>query len=240
MARFSMIVAIAALSLLTGSCRRDAAPADNTVHLKPTTDDSAEKTAAGQNRIAATFHDSIVPKIRTCWSNLKGEGEVLFNYTYRRDGNNWVFQNVAVNRSSLDKGQDAAALRCMQEAVPGSSIPLQPDEAARDSKELVLHWGWPVPFPSDTTQLARMATSSEGESCIKLCKDCKPNQERRSVCVSSCSGFSGCVEDGTGTGCRMSRPECKTGWSGSWVGGLFIAREEDAFPSSARFSQPMR
>ena len=225
----SIILATTLLAMMTCACRKGEAPADNTVHLRPTKDDSAQTIAAAQDRIAGAFYATIVPKLKTCWDRVQGKGGIRFQYTYQRVGNNWVWQAQKVDASSLGKGQDAAAMQCMQDSARGSSFPLEPGEAARDAKELVIHWGWPVPLPADTTQLARMISEDPPPACLKLCQDCVPNNEGRSVCVSSCKGFTGCIEDGTGTGCRMSRPECATGWSGPSVGAA-IAREQGVSP----------
>ena len=215
----STIIAAAVLTLLMCAC------GDDTVHLQPTKDDSAEKTAAAQGRITGAFYSSIVPKMKTCWDQVKAKGAVQFKYEYLRDRNNWVFQDVHADGSSLERSQQqATAMNCMKEAASNSTFPVEPEEIARESKEMVIYWGWPVPLPADTTQLARMITDPGGPGeCPKLCKDCawKPGQ---SFCASACSGFTGCSEDGTGTGCQMTRPECKTGWSGPWAGAV-IARE---------------
>jgi len=228
----SMMAAAAVMSLVTCAWRGETAPKDDTVHVQPTKDDSAERTAAAQSRIAGAFYTSIVPKLKTCWDQVKGKGEVLFKYTYRKEGNAWVWQGQELDGASLEKGQDAAALRCMQDAARGSTFPLEPEEAARGSKELVIHWGWPVPLPEDTTQLAMMIGTGGSGECRAACKDCAWSPTtHKSSCASACSGFTGCVEDGTGTGCRMTRPECKSGWSGSW-GGAVIAREKDAAPDA--------
>jgi hypothetical protein len=224
----SMMVAVAVLTPLACARYTETSPKDDTAHLQPTKDDSAERTAAAQNRIAGAFYSSLVPKLKTCWDDVKGQGEIRFKYTYRREGNNWLWQGQELDGSSLDKGQDAAALACMQDAARGSTFPLEPEEATRASKELVVYWGWPVPLPPDTTQLARMIDTGGGGECRKSCKDCAWSPvTHKSSCISACSGFSGCVGDGTGTGCRMTRPECKSGWSGPWVGGA-IAFEEAA------------
>jgi hypothetical protein len=213
----SMIIAVAVLTLPMCAC------SDDTAHLQPTKDDSKERTAAAQSRIAGAFYSSIVPKLQTCWEQVKGKGEVQFKYTYRKEENNWVFQQVDADGSSLEKGQEAVAMNCMQDAARGSRFAVEPDEAARGSKEMVIHWGWPVPLPADTTQLARMIidTGPGLPECPRTCHDCawKPGQ---SFCAMACSGFSGCREDGTGSGCLMTRPECKTGWSGPWGGGVIM------------------
>jgi hypothetical protein len=232
----SMIAAALALTLLTGGCQKKTAPTDEvaqtpppaptdgTVQLTPTQDDSAERTVAAQSRIADAFYLSIVPKLPDCWRRVAGKGTAQFEYTYGRDGDNWVFQQVELDGTTLDKGQDAAAMQCMQQAAGGSTFPVEPDEAARNAKEMVVHWGWPVPLPKDTTQLARMIVVDGGDTeCPKLCQDCAW-QPGRSFCAPACSGWIGCVEDGTGSGCKMTRPECKTGWSGP-ITAVVMARE---------------
>lgn len=235
----SMIAIACLLVLLASACGRKTSPTDDaaqppsaeeTVLLTPTQDDSAARTAADQDRIARAFHATIVPQLESCWGQLGGQGGIQFKYTYAREGDDWIFRQVETDGSSLEKGQDAAALQCMQQAASRSTFPLESDEAARNAREMVVHWGWPVPLPEDRTQLARMIVENPpGPECPKICQDCawRPGQ---SFCASACSGWTGCVEDGTGTGCRMTRPECRTGWSGS-LAGVFMAREAGDVPA---------
>jgi hypothetical protein len=235
-----MITGGVVLTLLMCACQKKTAPTDeaaqvqetpptdDTVQLTPTMDDSAARTAAAQSRIADAFYLSIVPNLKDCWGQLSGKGAVQFKYVYRREGDNWVFEQVEVDGTSLDKGQDAAALQCMQQAAGGSTFPVEPDEAARNAKEMVIHWGWPAPLPKDTTQLARMiVVDGGGSECQKLCQDCAW-QPGRSFCAPACAGFIGCVEDGTGTGCKMTRPECKSGWSGPFAGVVMLREAPEA------------
>ncbi len=221
--RWSSSVAIL-LMLFSWACHK-APKNDDSVHVKPTSN-LAEATTAAQNRVAEAFYDALLPKLKTCWGRLQGTGEVEFRFTYHREGNNWIWQKQEFARSSLDKRLEAIATQCMQAAATGSSFPVLPEEAARDGKEFLIQWGWPVPLPKDPSQMAMMiSTGPGGGECRKICKDCSEDQvTHRSSCTSSCSGYSGCVEDGTGTGCRMTLPECASGWSGSWSG-IYIASE---------------
>ena len=211
------------LMLLSWACHK-ARKNDDSIHVKPTAS-PAEATTAAQNRVAEAFYDALLPKLTTCWGRLQGSGEVEFRFTYRREGNNWIWQKQEFAHSSLDKGQEAIATQCMQEAATGSSFPVLPEEAARDGKEFLIQWGWPVPLPKDPSAMARMISTGPGggHECNKICQDCVENSDHRSYCATSCSGFTGCREDGTGTGCQMTRPACASGWSGMWGGGQFIA-----------------
>lgn len=227
MSRPVCVLAAAVLALLASGCERESTSSDNTVQSQPTKDDSEERTKAALNRVAGAFYSSFVPKLKACWGSVKGTGMVLFQYTYRREENNWVFQKIDAEGSSLEKGQETVAMNCMQDAVRGSTFPIELQEVSRGSKEMVIHWGWPVPLPTDTTQLARMVTTGGGggKECKPNCHDCVYDQgTHKSFCKMTCSGYSGCVEDGSGTGCRMTLPYCSSGWSGSWTGSGIIAR----------------
>ena len=226
MSRPSFVLAAVLLAFLAHGCDKEIASSDNTVQSQPTKYDSVERTRAALNRVAGAFYSSFVPKLKACWYRVKGTGMVQFQYTYRREENYWVFQKIDAEGSSLEKPQETVAMNCMQEAVGGSTFPIEPLEVSRGSKEMVIHWGWPVPLPADTTQLARMiSTGGGGKECSAVCHDCVYDPgTHKSTCALSCSGYSACEEDGTGTGCQMKLPVCKSGWSGSWTGSGIIAR----------------
>ena len=222
-----MTTAAAVLVLLTGGCTRSG-DGDAPVRVEASAQPSDHARAA-QARIAGAFHASLVPRLEECWRGLQGEGEIEFRVTYRSRADQWVWQRQEVVGSSLPKGQDSSAARCMEEAARTVTFPLSAlsgGGTADRARELVITWGWPVPFPADTSQMARMIDTGPGGGgeCRKSCKDCAYSKETgKSFCASACSGYTDCREDGTGTGCQMTRPECATGWSGAWAG-TFIAR----------------
>jgi hypothetical protein len=199
-----------------------------------------DDTRAAQARIAAALYETLVPRLKRCWSRVEGEGEVEFTSTYVRKGDTWVWQKQQLAFSSLPEAQRAVADDCMRESASGTAFPLDTGEMARNATELVLTWGWPVPLPSDTSQLARMIDTGDGApECRKSCKDCAySKQTGKSFCAPACSGWTDCREDGTGTGCQMTRPECKTGWSGSWVGTVIALGGDPAREASCPTGRP--
>ena len=218
-----------ALALLVTACDRLPANEQHVTESEPAT--SVEADIAAQNRINSVFYVALLPKVKSCWSGLSGKGDVTFKYVYRREGNNWMWQQQEIEESSLPQDQTAVALKCMQEAAQGSSFPMEASEAGRRSQEFVLHWTWPVPFPQDTTALGRMIdTGGGGEGCRKSCVDCScpfvPGSGAVCSCKSTCSGYNPpCVLDGDKKGCTMKLPKCATGKLGGFGGGV-IARAE--------------
>ena len=98
----------------------------------------------------------------------------------------------------------------MLEAADGIAFPLDEREATQGATEMEVYWGWPVPMPDETTQLARMITNLQEETCPKLCKDCNMNAQ----CESTCSGWFRCTP--VSGGCQMDgKKYCQTGWSGA-------------------------
>jgi hypothetical protein len=204
-------------------------PADEVQVDEPEAATSVDREIATQNRINSVFYVALVPKLKSCWARIAGQGDVTFKYTYRKDGTRWVWQQQEVESSTLAAGQDAIALECMQDAARESAFPMEAAEAARGTAEFVLHWTWPVPFPQDVTALGRMIdTGGGGEGCKKSCVSCPckfiPGAGVSCSCATSCSGFTPpCTLDPDGKGCRMKLPECATGRLGGF-GTVVIAR----------------
>jgi hypothetical protein len=194
-------------------CRRETRSTKDGILVKPAADPLEERTARAQDRIAKAFYASIVPNLKKCWGQVGGKGAVRFKYTYKSEGQRWVFRQVDSDATSLEREQTEAALRCMREAAGGSTYPVEPEEAAQNTDEMEIYWGWPVPLPTDTTELGRMIPSATGAGCKKFCQDCNTNAK----CESSCSGWYRCeAVDG---GCQMDGSKsCKSGWSGSLAG----------------------
>jgi hypothetical protein len=114
---------------------------------------SFEKQFSTQQRVNLYFHNDVLAKVKPCWGNVKGKGSIGLKYTYIKSGDRWISNGVAVDQSSLPSEQSKVALRCMSQAVRDSSFAALPAENL--VKEFVLNWTWPVPFPTNATELAR-------------------------------------------------------------------------------------
>lgn len=124
------------------------------VASRMTNEQRLQRTITTQQRINRYFHGSVIPKLRNCWSRVQGRGTIAIEHTYARDASGkWVVEKLAVGKSTLPRGQDTVALQCMQDAVRGSSFPVEGDDG--DSKQYVVKWTWPVPFPANMTAQTR-------------------------------------------------------------------------------------
>ena len=223
-------ILIAGLILLTSGCSRGLTEDELRVS-EPEVTASVDKEVAAQNRINTFLYLAVVPKLQSCWSRLQGKGEIGFKYTYRRSGTNWVWNRQEVENLTLAKDQEPIALQCMAEAVRDTSFPMEAAEAARKSEEFVIHWTWPVPFPSDVTALARIINpGGGGRECTKSCVECSctftPGPGTICSCKSSCSGYTPpCTLHPDSKGCSMKLPACATGKMGGFGGGV-IARAQ--------------
>ena len=233
----------AAVMVVTAlGCNREPPPPADSVRFTPTeAGPSVDPDVATQNRLNSFMFVAVVPKVQSCWSKLQGSGSVVFNYTYRRSGTNWVWNKHEVESSTIDRGQDAAAVQCMTEAAKGTSFPMEAEEAARRSEEMNIHWEWPVPFPSDVKTLALIINGGGGgkecsKSCVKC--DCPFIPGGPGVvcsCASACSGYTApCVLDANKKGCTMRLPVCATGRMGGFGGVIVIAQ------ASRRPSDPQK
>jgi hypothetical protein len=220
---FAVMLVVVACTLITGACNRARQTQEGEVHVKPVSDASS-RTAALRSRINGFFYSALVPKLKTCWGGVQGKGGIAFKLTYRKAGNSWEWQDAEVTDSNLPKEQPAAALACMKDSARGSSFPMEENEVAQRLDHFDIYWAWPVPFPADTSQLARMIdTGGGGREPMKKCTDCVVDQTtHKSVCASSSSGYRTCKPDGTGTGCMMTGAGCTSGWSGDWAGILIM------------------
>ena len=142
---------------------------------------SDEGKAAGQ-RIGAYLQSTVVAaKLRACWNQLKAEGAVATDLTYRKSGDTWAFDSVKVTKSTLSKDQDAIAQRCIEESARETSFGVDSQqELEQRVRQFVVRLGWSVPLPPEgsempSEQLARMIGTggSGGVITVPGCSDCK-------------------------------------------------------------------
>jgi hypothetical protein len=182
---------------------------------------------AGQ-RIGRYLQDSVVAaKLRTCWSQLKADGAVAMDLNYRKSGNNWTFESAKVTKSALPQGQDAIALRCMEESARATSFPVDSkQELEMAAPEFVVRLGWSVPLPAEgtqvtTEQMARMiGTGGGGVITVPGCSDC----QLRGVppygykCVAKSSGSNVDCEEVATNVCATTPKACLRGVFGGTSG----------------------
>lgn len=225
--RYAALTLAAALVLSLSACTRRPPDEQHVTGAEPTS--SVDRDIAAQNRINSFLYVAVLPKVQGCWGRLQGKGDVTFKYTYRRSGTNWIWAQQEVESSTLPDDQRAVAQQCMQDAVRDTSFPMEATEMARGTPEMILHWAWPVPFPSDMTALGRMIdTGGGGKECPKSCVTCScpftPGAGVTCSCASSCSGYTPpCNVDANQKGCTMKLPACATGRLGGF-GSVVIAR----------------
>jgi hypothetical protein len=227
-----IILAVLTLALLVYPHSRTPKAKSETPTSPPQTGGSTDRTLATQRRIGRYFQNGVVPKLRNCWKDVQGEGLIEFKSTYTKAGGNWTWESLGVSSSTLLQGQDKVASKCMQEAVRGTSFPVEQGDSVGNIKgedKFVVYWSWPVPLPANAAEFAEFRakkgggktggcdglgtpakcwTCSETLNCIKVCvgvRDCKPG--------TSPSGGRACIEIGS---------SCASGGPKGWDGGVIM------------------
>ena len=173
-----------------------------------------EREVSTQQRINRYFHGDVMSKLTSCWSNVQGKGTISLKYIYTKSGEKWIFNHLETDHSTLPNGQDAIAMKCMLDAVHGSSF--APDVAELTRNTFVLYWTWPVPFPRNASQLttamfaATTGLSSRRSGCDGQGTAAKCNNCRSTSCAKVCVGYNTCSVDSDGI-CLASGGVCATG-----------------------------
>jgi hypothetical protein len=108
-----------------------------------------------RKRLSASLGSKITPEFRTCWAALEGEGAVAVDLEFLKTEKTWVVERVLLKQSSLAKGQEAGAVRCLEAAVRGSSFEADAtDSLEAASPRMVARQGWPVPLPAEGERLS--------------------------------------------------------------------------------------
>lgn len=152
-----------------------------------------EAVVTTQQRINHYFHNDVISKLPKCWSTVRGKGTIAFEYTYTKANGRWLFNRLQLGDSTLPKGQDSLAQKCMLIAVGGTSFAIEESENSEDT--YVLNWKWPVPFPTNATQLtstmfaARLSNGAgetddcDGSGTRPKCYTCTLSFSCKKVCV---------------------------------------------------------
>jgi hypothetical protein len=138
-----------------------------------------KESVEAQKTINRYFQDVVIPKLKPCWDRLQGTGTIEMTFAYVKAAEGWANETVEAGESSLSPEQRAAAAKCMQEAVQGTSLPI-PSRGSDES--YALHWSWPVPLPANAEeQFAEMqkdnggglgSTGCDGHGAAAKCVTC--------------------------------------------------------------------
>ena len=183
--------------------------------------------AAAQKRISRMLQESVItPKLRECWGQLQGKGGVAIDLIYSKSGDKWTFDKANPTSSSLEKGQDAAAARCLDDAAKGSSLALDSNEPVeKASAQFYVRLGVSVPLPAEGAALgddaiAMMRNNGGGNGVnIPGCSECvsNPNYPYGLKCESRASGgHLDCQQGSDPNVCSTASTTCLMGiWGGS-------------------------
>jgi hypothetical protein len=158
-----------------------------------------EKTVSTQRRFNRYFQKDVTPKLKECWSRIKGQGSVEIRYSYRKDATGkWIADRLAVASSTLPRGQELVALQCMQDSVRGTNLPSESSQGT-----YTLYWHWSVPLPSSFPQAATEISATgfgtgggcDGQGAPPHCWKCAPGG-----CRPSCFDVEAC---------RVILPNCR-------------------------------
>jgi hypothetical protein len=182
---------------------------------------------AAKGRIGAYLQNAVVDSdMRTCWGQLKGEGAVAADLTYRKGGSNWTFESATVKGSNLGEDQKAAAQRCLEESAKGTSFAVDSKETLETNANVfVVRLGWPVPLPPQgegvtDEYVARMVSTGGTGITISGCSTCELRGEPPYgyKCVSKSSGSeTDCDEISTNV-CAVTPKACLRGAFGGTRG----------------------
>ncbi len=142
--------------------------------------------AGVKDRIGQYLQKSVITqKMRACWSELPGQGAIAVDLNYRKAGDKWMFEKASVTKSSLEKGQETLAQRCVDDAAQETSFAVDAKDGLETAApQFVVRLGWPVPLPPEgaaltDAQVARMVGGSGGGGVITVpgCSTCVKQTE---------------------------------------------------------------
>ena len=191
-----------------------------------------KESVAEQKRINRYFHAVVVPKLKPCWDQLQGKGTIEMKFRYEDNAKGeWAFKTLEGGKSNLPKGQDEAALACMQKAVTATSFPREKSDTGASYS---INWDWPVPLPQDAAQrVERMLGSSggagtgcDGEGASARCVKCSGSSGDYS-CPYVCVGYDSCTipapsPDPTVIRMCQQQGKCASGGPFGVVGGIIM------------------
>lgn len=186
----------------------------------------SDNGAAASQRISVSLQEpAVAAKLRSCLSQLKGEGLVGTSLRYRKSGSSWAFDDVRVTKTSLPQGQDATVQTCIQESVRGTSFSVDSkEELETAAAEFVVKLGLSIPLPKEGTEItnetiARMIGGG-GVITMEGCSTCQLKTDGTGGyrCVKLTSGNEGDCEVIGANACATTPKACVSGFLGGTRG----------------------
>jgi hypothetical protein len=213
------VAIIIGLSLTLAGCTQPAKE-----EAKKSSYDFSDEGAAAAQRISSSLQEpAVAGKLRSCMSQLKGEGLVATDLRYRKSGSTWTFDNVSVTKTSLAQGQDAAVQKCIEEAARGTSFSVDSNQEIETvAPEFLVRLGWGLPLPPEGTEvtndaIARMiGTGGAGVVTMEGCSTCKLKTDGTGnyECIRKKAGSEGDCEIISSNSCATTPKACVSGFFG--------------------------
>ncbi len=179
-----------------------------------------------QQRLNRYFHSDVIPKLGDCWQRVQGEGMVETKITFIKARGNWIWQSVDVSSSTLPRGQAAVASQCMQEAVRGTSFPVEEGDRVGNIKggdKYVVNWNWPVPLPANAAEFRIKSGGKtggcDGHGAPAKCYNCTRGSNLQ--CFKVCVGWESCTSATSTKECFVG-DNCASGGPFGGVGGVIM------------------
>ncbi len=179
--------------------------------------------AAASQRISRSLQEpAVAAKLRTCLSQMKGQGLVATDLMYRKSDSSWTFDNVKVSKASLAQGQDATVEKCIEESARGTSFAVDSNqELETAAQEFVVKLGWSLPLPPEGMEvtndaIARMIGTGGGVITMEGCSTCELKKDGSGSyqCIRKKSGSEvDCEVIGTNA-CATTPKACVSGFFG--------------------------
>jgi hypothetical protein len=112
--RYLSLLLVVALPVALLSCaRRTPEPRSQMPPAPARTANPVDTVVATQIRLNRYFSQEVIPKVGRCWRGVRGEGMMGIKFTYTNTGDRWTWEQLEGESSTLPRGQEAVALRCM-------------------------------------------------------------------------------------------------------------------------------
>jgi hypothetical protein len=192
------------------------------------------RAKAVESRLTPYFQSDVAPRLRDCWSRVKGEGQIAVALTYTRAEHGWTWDTLKVTSSTLPAEQDAVASQCLTESLRTTYFPVDQTDTdfgtSAPAATFVINWSFPVPLADAAVAMARSTGGGPGSPAS--CWYCGFDRQGEPACQAGRSGWEGCIETDSG-GCICFGGSCGSGGFLGTGGGLILMRDSAPPPDQS-------